>query len=434
MAKKTANHLHALPGPDDILRVELKNGITVLARENFTSPSVIVDGLLRGGGLLEPPQKAGLASFHSDVLMRGTARHSFGELFEEIESIGASMDVSAAGHTYGFGSKSLAEDLPLMFSLLSEVLRQPTFPGEHVERVRGEIMTSLQMRAHDTRRMASLTFHELAYPDGHPYAKSMRGYPETVAAISRDDIVNFQRNLGPKGAIVVIVGAVKAEEAVALVENALGDWHNPDQPPIPAAPDAPELTAVQRKFVPIPGKSQTDIIMGNPGPARTAPDFQAARMANSILGVFGLYGRLGDAVRERQGLAYYSYSHLEGGFGPGPWRVSAGVDPANVDKAVETIREEIRRITNEPVTSEELADNKSFFKGQLVIGLETNEGVASSIMNMEKFELGLDYLRKYPEMIDALTAEEVQAAAAHYLNPDAYALAIAGPDTQEAFM
>jgi zinc protease len=430
----TNNHVHALPGPDDILRVELKNGITVLARENFTSPSVIVDGLLRGGGLLEPSEKSGLAAFHGDLMMRGTRQHSFADLFEEIESIGASLDINAGGHTYGFGSKSLAEDLPLMLKLMAEVMREPTFPNEHVERVRGEIMTNLQMRAHDTRRMASLTFHQLAYADGHPYGRSMHGYPETITAITRDDIVGFQHKLGPRGAIVTIVGAVKAADAVKLVEDTLGDWVNPDQPPAPVAPPAPALDGVRRKFVPIPGKTQADVILGNPGPARTDADYQAARMANSILGVFGLYGRLGDAVREKQGLAYYSYSQLEGGFGPGAWRVSAGVEPAKVDRAVETIREEIRRITHEPVTPEELSDNKSFFKGQLVIGLETNEGVAGSIMNMEKFGLGLDYLRRYSEMIETLTADVVQAAAARYLNPDAYALAIAGPDTEEAIL
>src|SRR5689334_1924190 len=105
MATKT-NHSHALPGPDDITRVELANGITVLARENFTSPAVIVDGLLRGGSLLEPNEKIGLANFHGDMLMRGTTNHTFEQLFEEIESIGASLDAGASGHTYSFGSKS----------------------------------------------------------------------------------------------------------------------------------------------------------------------------------------------------------------------------------------------------------------------------------------------------------------------------------------
>jgi zinc protease len=180
-------------------------------------------------------------------------------------------------------------------------------------------------------------------------------------------------------------------------------------------------------MTPIPGKTQSDIVLGYPGPRRSADDYQATRMANSILGVFGLMGRLGDNVREKQGLAYYSYSNLTGGLGPGPWRVAAGVAPENVDRAVESILVEIRRMVEEPVTAEELADNKAYFKGQLVLGLETNEGVAGSLMSMEMYDLGLDYLRGYSEMVDALTIDEVQVAAAHYLNPDAYALAVAGP-------
>ena len=97
-----------------------------------------------------------------------------------------------------------------------------------------------------------------------------------------------------------------------------------------------------------------------------------------------------------------------------------------------TIRDEIRRIVEEPVSAEELDENKSFFKGQLVLGLETNEGVASSILSMELYGLGLDYLQRYDEIIDAITIEDVQAAAQHYLNPDAYALAVAGPQSDPA--
>src|SRR5690242_10538382 len=109
-----AQSTHPLPGRQGIVRGELKNGITVLARENFTSPSVVVDGLLRGGSLWEPSELSGLANFHSDMLSRGTQRHDFNGLYEEVESIGASFDVSAGGHTYSFDSKSLAEDLPKM--------------------------------------------------------------------------------------------------------------------------------------------------------------------------------------------------------------------------------------------------------------------------------------------------------------------------------
>lgn len=418
----------AIPGSDDILRVDLENGITVLARENFASPSVVVGGVLRSGALHAPPEKAGLAAFHGAMLMRGTQTHTFAEIYEQIEAAGASLAIGASGHTYRFGAKSLAEDLPLMLTLLSEALEQPSFPEDHIEKVRGEMLTALAIKADNTGKMASQTFFELAYLD-HPYSVSGDGYPETVQAMTRGDILDFHNQyIGPRGAMVVVVGAVPAEEAVNRVREAMGNWQKADQPDPPTAPPAPVLDATREKRVTIPGKSQADIVLGFPGPARSAEDFQAANLANTILGVFGMMGRLGDNVREKQGLAYYVYSRVSGGLGPGPWQAIAGVDPANVDRAIEGIRAEIRRMVDEPVEDAELADVKQYVKGRLVLTLETNDGVASAIMTMVLHELGLDYLRGYADEIEAITIADVQAAASHYLNPDAYALAVAGPD------
>jgi zinc protease len=156
-------------------------------------------------------------------------------------------------------------------------------------------------------------------------------------------------------------------------------------------------------------------------------EFLDARVCNTILGVFGLMGRLGDKVRDEQGLAYYSYSHLSGGPGPGPWRVVAGVNPDNVSRAVDSIRGEIRRICEQPVEPEELRDSQAFLTGSMPLQLETNEGVASAILTMERYRLGLDYLQRYRDLIDRVTPERVQAAARRWLDPDAYALAVAGP-------
>jgi hypothetical protein len=141
-----------------------------------------------------------------------------------------------------------------------------------------------------------------------------------------------------------------------------------------------------------------------------------------------MYGRIGAEVREKRGLAYYSFSRLDGGLGPGSWRVVAGVNPENVDQAVGAIVDELHRITDGPVTDEELADNKANFIGRLPLQLESNEGVAASILTMERYGLGLNYLRDYAGIIQAVTAEEILAAARRYLDPDAYALAIAGPE------
>jgi zinc protease len=145
------------------------------------------------------------------------------------------------------------------------------------------------------------------------------------------------------------------------------------------------------------------------------------------MGVFGLMGRLGATVRDKLGLAYYATSHVEGGLGPGAWTVYAGVNPANVELAIESMRAEIRRLRDKLVSSRELADNKSFVTGSLPLQLETNDGVASIIADMELYGLGLDYLQRYTDLINSITPKRIRAAALKYLDPDNMALAVAGP-------
>jgi zinc protease len=421
----------SIPGPDSIARREFPNGMTVLVRENFSSPSVVIDGLLRAGGVDDPADKAGLSSFTAACLTRGTERRTFQQIYEEIESIGAAVDVGGGLNSTGFGTKSLAEDMSVTIDILADVLQHPTFPTDEVEKERGEILTDLEERVNDTGRMAGLTFRKLLYPAGHPYARSVEGYPETVRAITRDDLANFYRaRYGANGMIVSIVGAVKAEAAFEVWERAFGAWHGADgaSQRIPLPP-APQVTEVRREFAAVPGKTQSDVLLGFVGPARAEPDYWDAALCNTVLGVFGLMGRLGQNVRDKLGLAYYSYSRVEGGLGPGPWVIAAGVNPASVERAVEAMRAEIRRIRDKTVGAKELADNKAFVTGSLPLRLETNDGVAGVILDMELYGLGLDYLERYKDMIYAITPKRIQAAALKYLDPDRYALAVAGPNT-----
>ncbi|HLF25385.1 MAG TPA: pitrilysin family protein [Anaerolineae bacterium] len=424
---RSTQHDPSIPGPETIQRRAYANGMVVLVKENFSSPVVVVDGTLRFGGVNVPREQAGLASFMTDVLMRGTQQRTFQQLYEEIESVGATLDVSAGLNVSGFGSKSLAESLPSMIELLADVLQRPTFPEPEVEKVRGEILTDVEERANDTRRMAGLTFRELLYPDTHPYSISGLGYAETIRSLTRDDLEQFYRaRVGAHGMIVAIVGAVKADEAFRLWEDAFGNWAGAPTGSAPI-PDAPRLTETRRRAVSVPGKTQSDLVLGCIGPRRTAPDYFPAALGNTVLGVFGLNGRIGEKVRVKGGMAYYAYSSVEGGLGPGAWSVIAGVNPANVDRAVELIRTEIKRIRDTKVSAKELADNKAFITGLLPLRLETNDGVADQIANMELYGLGLDYLQQYTDMINRITGQQVQAAAQKYLDPAAYALAVAGP-------
>jgi len=416
----------SLPGPDDITRAQLPNGITVLVRPNFNSMSVSMAGYFHAGSLYEPGEKLGLADFTSSCLMRGTQQFSFQEIYEKLESIGASFGFSSGTHTAGFGGKSLVDDFDTLLEILSSALREPTFPSQPVEIVRSQILTGLALRSQDTSEMASLLFDQIVY-EGHPYSNPGDGYPETIMAIKEEDLVDFHaRHYGPDGMVIVVVGAVSPDLAIDRITETLGDWSNPRQPEVITVPLVPALEKTITKHASIPEKSQSDLIMGVAGPSRHSPDYIPARLGNSVLGQFGMMGRIGNAVRKKAGLAYYAYSSLSSSIGPGPWYVSAGVHPKNVKKAIKLIKAEIEHFVNEPVSVEELEDSKSSYIGKLPLALESNAGVAGAILTLERFDLGLDYYQRYEEIISAVTPQDALAAAQKYLDLERFAIATAG--------
>ncbi|MBE0690478.1 MAG: insulinase family protein, partial [Anaerolineae bacterium] len=420
----------SLPNTTNITRVVLNNGIVILVYENFATQSVVMSGSLGAGSLYEQDDKSGLAAMTANALMRGTQTRDFTTIATMLEDIGADVDVSAGVHRSGFGGKGLAEDMPILIDLLADVLRQPAFPTAPIERLRGETLTGLQIRSQDTRYRARRAFHQHLYPHNHPYHYSVSGSLDTVPNITIDELKTFHAaHYGPDTMVIGIVGAVKASDAIALIRAALEDWHNPNQPAARTLPQVEKLSEIRRAFVPLAGKTQSDIVIGSFGPSRYEPDYLAAMLVNCVLGQFGMSGRIGETVREDLGLAYYAHSSLDGGMGPTPWRAVAGVNPANIQLAIERIIDEIRRITDEPVSDEDLANVQSFFVGRLPLQLESNEGIAGTMLNMEIYDLGLDYLLTYRERIYALSKEDLLQAARHYLNPDAYVLSISGPET-----
>ena len=421
---------NGLPGPSTITRVTLENGVTVLVYETDAAQSVVISGSLRVGSTVESTAQNGLSSMTAGALMRGTERRDFNAIHTELEDIGADISLSSGVHRTSFYGKALAEDLSTLVDVFADVVRHPTFPDSHVERLRGELITGLQYRSQDTRYRANRAFHETLYPATHPYHYSVRGSIETVSKLAVADLRSFHKqHYTSQGMIIVVVGAVTAAKALDIVRQNLSDWNGGNASEPSTLPDVPRLTQTQKSFVPLPGKTQSDIVMGLPGPSRFASDYHAANLANSILGQFGMMGRIGESVREKLGLAYYAYSQIEGGLGQAPWSVSAGVNPANVELAIERINDELRRLTTEPVSDTDLADNQSYFVGHLPLQLESNEGIAGTLHNMELYGLGLDYLLTYRDRICSLSKEDLLAAARHYLNPDALVIGVAGPDS-----
>ena len=211
------------------------------------------------------------------------------------------------------------------------------------------------------------------------------------------------------------------------LEKRLGGWRPAaDHSPLGIPPVEP-LTEQRRIVRTMTNKTQVDIVLGTIGLARKDPEFYAARLANVILGQLGLMGRLGQNVRDAQGLAYYAYSTLNAGLGPGPWSVRAGVSPDSVDQAIDSVVAEIARLRDELVSNEEMEDGQDYVTGILPLHLETNEGIADTLLSMEVFDLGDDYITRYPSLIRSVTRQQMQAAAQKYLDPHRYALAIVGP-------
>lgn len=424
--KSSAAITSSLPGPEDIHRKVLSNGITVLSRANFNSPSVSISGYLNAGSLFDSDEKLGLADFTASALMRGTEKHSFDSLYNELEAVGASLGFDSGVHTTGFHGRALAEDLTLLLDLLSETLRQPVFPDDEVEKLRHQLLTGLAIRAQDTSDMADLAFDEILF-HGHPYARPEDGHPETIQAISRQDLAEYHRkSFGPRSLVIAVVGAVDPKKVMDVIGRVFGDWENPNQVDPPVMPELKRLDETVKRHVTINGKSQADLIIGTNGPRRADEDYLAAALGNSVLGQFGMGGRVGDAVREKAGLAYYAYSGLSAGVGPGSWSASAGVNPANVKKASDLIIKELKRFIKTGVTKEELSDSQANFVGRLPLSLESNGGVAGALINIERYSLGLDYYRRYPDLVKSVTRADIIDVARKYIDPDRLAIAVAG--------
>lgn len=414
--------------PETVTRATLDNGLVILVRDNPHNASVTLRGRIRAGGLYDTDKTTGRAHFATVALQRGTRKRTFQKLNAELDRAGMSFGIGAGMETIGFSGKSLVEDFDRLLDIAADVLMHPAFPRDETEKLRNEILADLKEADHDTRHVAYREFRALCYPAPHPYHRLSDGRSETVKRLSLDALRDYQaRYFRPDVTTIVIVGDLRPAQAIEKIERALGKWNARGKPPEHAIPDAPKLKQIARKEMPLPGKSQLDVVLGYPGLRRADPDFYALNIGDLIFGRLGLMGRLGANVRDKQGLAYYVYSGVEANLGAGPWAVHAGVNPRNLDRAIEGIIAEIKRLRSEPVTQDELDEARDFLTGSLALRLETNDGVAAILGDIELFNLGLDYLQRYPNIIRSITAEQILATLQKYAQIENYALAIAGP-------
>jgi len=316
-----------------------------------------------------------------------------------------------------------------VLELLVEVARWPAFPDAELVKRRAESITSLRQDEDNPSIRAGETLSELLYGPEHPYGRPAKGTVATLERIERAALTKFHADeINPAVLTLVVVGDVGAQKTIDRLCELLDGWTGAPARPIVVPP--PAVPAVRRvRQIPMPGKSQTDIAYGFTTIRRLDPRYHAYWVLNNILGQFGLGGRLADNIRERQGMAYYAFSEFKANVGESPLVVRAGVDPKNVDRTIDAIDAEVRDLGLRGPTTVEMDESRAYLIGSIPRLLETNESIAAFLQDCERFDLGLDYDRRLPELLKAVTIDEVRAAAADVLNPERAALAIAGPET-----
>jgi len=416
----------ALPGSETIFRQEFANQTTFLAYPNPTSPAVYFRGYLPVGSVSDPTDQNGLASLNAAMLSTGTAQHDFRQLHEIIESCGASIAFSAGSLSTVFAGQCLKDDFSLILKLLLEMLSQPAYPQNHFDRLQQQLATLFKIQAQNTGEMASQAFDRQFYRD-HPYAHPEIGYAHTVKTINVNDLRAFhQRFFGPQELVLAVSGGIDPEASSKLFNQVFSTWQVPNQEKQSQLPPWQAIPHNLREHVTIQEKSQSDLIIGTFAPSKMNKEYQVCSLGNNILGQFGMMGRIGESVRERSGLAYYAGSSLALGLGPTAWKISAGVNPDNLDRAISKILEEIKRFIHEPVSQTELSDVKEQALGSLPISLETNAGVTRFLLSLHRYGLSLNYLRELPEILKTISADDILTSARKYWDLERLVIASAG--------
>lgn len=410
------------------VREVLDNGAVVTVQETSATPAVAINATFLAGSLYEPEELTGLAYLTGRVLDRGTERRSGDVIAEELDERGVSLRIGSTRHTMTLSCTCLAEDFTDVLAILMDIARRPTFPEAELSKRRAEAMTALRQDEDNPAVRAVETLFEMLYGAAHPYGRRAKGTAATLERIGRDAIAAFHaRYFRPSALSLVVVGDVVAQRAVDAAATEVDGWRAAD-PGLVVVPPPAARSGRRVSMIPMPGKSQSDIAYGFTTISRLDPRYYAYWMMNNVLGQFGLGGRLADNIRERQGMAYYAYSAFDATVGESPLFVRAGVDPNNVERALEAIDAEVLKLGAEGPTATEVEETRQFLVGSIPRMLETNYTIAGFLQSCEQFGLGLDFDRRLPSILEEVTLDDIRSAAAEVLRPEIAAVSIAGPE------
>ena len=408
-------------------REMLTNGMVLLVAEESTAPIVSVSMLVQAGSILDPADKPGVANLVAQMINQGTKTRTAPQISEAIEFVGGSLSVEAGQEVTTISLAVLSRDLDVGLDLLADLLLNPVFNQADVQRKIQEVVAGIKRDQEDPGTVSWQAFLALVY-GAHPFGRPVEGTEASVPTITRDDLVKFHAAYyRPNRAIMAVAGDVRMADLKQRLAAKLGGWQPgaatvaPPPPPVPLSHRT--VRTIQREV------TQANINLGHLGVARDNPDYFPIQVMNYLLGG-GSSSYLADKIREEKGWAYDVSSSFGFGKITGEFSVSMQTKNEVAQEAIEEALAQIRRIREQPVGVQDLQDAKAYLTGSFPLRLDTNKKIAGMLATVEFYGLGLNYVDRYPALINAVTAADIQRVAQKYLDPDRYALAVVADFTK----
>ena len=433
LAQKTLDRTQVPPpGPNPTLTVptwtktQLSNGATLLVSERHTLP-LISFGITFVGGAnqFEPENKRGVASMTSAMLTEGTTTKTGDQLSDALQLLGTNVFANVGAEDGSLSFVSTAKNFEPTLALLADMMLNSTFPAPALERLRGRTLVSLTQAKDQPTVVSAQVFARVLYGGAHPYGQ--RANETSIKAITRDDVVAFQKAYYQPGrAIITVVGDTTAAKAKAAIEKGLAAWAKGGDKPAFSYPKLPELQASRIYLVDKPGSAQSVFNIGLPGPPRNTPDFFALQVLNTILG--GQFqSRLNANIREQKGYSYGVNSQFAFGKGPGAFRAGGSIFSGKTDAALIEFMKELKGIEGEiPITDEELKTAKENLIQGLPARFASVSAISGSITTLAVQGLPDDYYQSYAKNISAITKDDLLRVAKKYIDLNHLAIVIVG--------
>ena len=394
---------------------KLANGLQVIVLENHKLPTFAMQMVILSGGISDPPGKPGVAQMTGQLLREGTKTRDSRQIAEQVDSVGATLTASSglSATESLVAASGLTDNLDQVMDLFADVILNPTFPADELNKLRNRTIAQLRMLRSSPNFLAAEMFSRVIYPN-HPASRIMLNADE-LRALTPELLKEFHSTYyRPNNAIFAIVGDVKPTDIVTRLEKKFAAWQRRDVPST-TVPQANEVGAAKIFVVDRPGSVQTNLVLGTQTIVRTDPDYSALQVMNRIVGG-GPSGRLFMNLREDKGYTCGAYSNTSAQKWRGIFQGSAQVQNAVTDGSMKEFMYEFNRIRDEAVPQEEFDNAKRAIIGSFALQLESPQSILQNILTQKLYGLPADYWDTYPQKISALTVNDVQKVARKYVD------------------